>query len=196
MEAIALQSNSRIPGGKGAARRLRAAGRVPAVVYGHGVESPVAVSLDPKALNKALENPKKDNALFAVALDEGQAHTVLVREIQRHPLSRAILHVDLVSPDLTTEMVSTVPLSFIGKSIGVSMGGRLRTPYREIKVLSKPSDIPASIEIDLGPMQIGDSVTVTGLDLPEGVVAVYERDFVIAKVLKPRGGGKKTEEGE
>lgn len=194
MEAIALQSTSRTPGGKGAARRLRAAGRIPAVVYGHGVESPVAVSLDPKALNKALDNPKKDNALFNVALDGGQAHTVLVREIQRHPLSRAILHVDLVAPDLEVEMVSLVPLKFTGRSIGVSMGGRLRTPYREIKVRSKPSDIPADIEIDLGPMEIGDAVTVTGLNLPDGVVPIFERDFVIAKVLKPRGGKKADEE--
>lgn len=187
MEAIALESSTRDGSGKGPARRLRAAGRVPAVIYGHGVSEPLSVSLDPKALDEALANPKADNALFSVNVDGGQSHTVLVRELQRHPVSRAILHVDLVAPDLDESIVTAVPLNFSGKSVGVVTGGRLRTPYREVRLRAKPADIPAVIDIDITPLDQGDAVLVSQLALPEGVEAIYDRDYVIAKVMKPRG---------
>lgn len=193
MEAIALESSTREGRGKGAARRLRAAGRVPAVIYGHGVDEPVAVSLDPKALDTALANPKGDNAVFKVTVDDGAGHTVLVRELQRHPVSRKILHLDLVSPDLEQPIVTAVPLEFSGKSVGVVTGGRLRTPYREVRLRAKPGDVPASIAIDITPLDMGDAITISQLDLPAGVEAIYERDYVIVKVMKPRG--KKAEPG-
>ncbi len=191
MEAIALESSTREGRGKGAARRLRAAGRVPAVIYGHGVDEPVAVSLDPKALDTALANPKGDNAVFQVTVDDGAGHTVLVRELQRHPVSREILHLDLVSPDLEQPIITAVPLEFSGKSVGVVTGGRLRTPYREVRLRAKPADVPASIAIDITPLDQGDGITISQIDLPAGVEAVYERDYVIVKVMKPRG--KKAE---
>lgn len=195
MEAIALESTIRDGRGKGPARRLRAAGRVPAVVYGHNVEAPIAVSLDPKALDKALANPKEANALFQVSIDGGSDHTVMAREIQRHPVSRAILHLDLVAPDLEKQIITEVPFEVTGRSKGVVVGGRLRTPYRAIKLRSKPADIPAIVQVDITEMDIGDTLFVSGLDLPAGVEAVYDRDYVVAKVLKPRGVAKKAEEG-
>lgn len=193
MEAIALESSLRDANGKGPARRLRAAGRVPAVIYGHGVAEPVSVSLDPKALDAALANPKADNALFQINVDGGASHTVLVRELQRHPVSRVILHVDLVAPDLDQQIDTAVPLSFTGKSVGVVTGGRLRTPYREVRLRAKPADIPAVIEVDITPLDQGDAVLVSQLALPEGVEAIYERDYVVAKVMKPRGVKAKVE---
>ncbi len=193
MEAIALESTLREGRGKGPSRRLRAAGRVPAVVYGHNVESAIAVSLDPKALDKALANPKRANALFQVSLD-GASHTVMAREIQRHPVSRAILHLDLVAPDLDKAIVSAVPFETTGRSKGVVLGGRLRTPYREMKLRAKPADIPAKVTLDITEMQIGDTVYAGSIELPAGVEAVYDRDYVVAKVIKPRG--KKKTEGE
>lgn len=194
MEAIALESTIREGRGKGPARRLRAAGRVPAVVYGHGVESPIAVSLDPKALDKALENPKKENALFAVSVDGDGSHTVLVRELQRHPVSRAILHLDLVAPDLDEPMVTSVPLVFTGRSKGVVVGGRLRTPYREVRLRAKPADIPATVEVDITELDVDDTFYASQLALPEGVEALYDRDYVVAKVLKPRAVKEKKAE--
>lgn len=194
MQAIALESTIREGRGKGPARRLRAAGRVPAVVYGHNVEEAIAISLDPKALDKALENPKQANALFQVSIPGATDHTVMAREIQRHPVSRAILHLDLVAPDLDKPMVTSVPFEATGRSKGVVGGGRLRTPYREIKLRAKPADIPASVSIDITEMDIGDTLHVSGIELPEGVEAIYDRDYVVAKVLKPRGKKKDEEE--
>ncbi|MCA9539627.1 MAG: 50S ribosomal protein L25 [Myxococcales bacterium] len=187
MEAIALQSTTRDGRGKGPNRRLRAAGRVPAVVYGHGVETPLAVSLDPTELNAALANPKKQNALFDVSVDGERNVVVLVRDIQRDAVSRAIEHVDLVAPDLNRPVVAVVPLEFTGRSIGVQTGGRLRTPYREVKLRSVPALVPAAVVIDVTQMDQGDTLMSSQLPLPEGVEVVAERDFVVAKVLKPRG---------
>lgn len=193
MDAIALSSTHRSPGGKGVARRLRAEGRLPAVLYGHGVESPTPLSLDPKEFDKALENPKGLNAVFAIDL-EGTTHNVLARELQRHPVSRQVMHVDLVASDLSKPRIAFVPVEVTGKSIGVVTGGRLRKPYREVKLRAQPGDMPAVIVVDITALDHNDGIMASQLDLPEGVTPVYDRDYVVVKVLKPRG--RKTTEAE
>lgn len=190
MEPIVLNAALREGIGKEANRKLRASGSMPAVLYGHGIAESVHVTLQPQQLAKALENPKKANALMSVDFGaDSDSHTVLVREIQRHPVRRTILHVDLVVPNPEKEVVSTVPVRFTGKSVGVSMGGRIRMPYREVQVRSRPSDIPVEVVVDITDLDIGDMVKASGLDVPENVSVVYDQDFVVVKVLKPRGGG-------
>ena len=197
MEPIALAGSLREGIGKEAAKKIRAAGSTPAVLYGHGMSESVNLQLDPKVLNKALENPKKANALMSVDLgSDAGSHTVLVREVQRHPVKRTILHVDLVVPDLEKNITATVPLRFIGKSVGVSMGGRLRTPYREVNVSARPADIPVDIEVDITTLDMGDLIKASELNVGENVSVVYDEDFVVVKVLKPRGGAKAAAESE
>ena len=193
METIPLNGVLRTTSGKGFNRRLRSAGKIPATLYGHGVEETTSVTVDPRELNKCLQNPKGANALFAFSIEGGATHTVLVREIQRDAVSRNILHVDLVAPDLEKDLVATVGVAFSGKSPGVGLGGRLRTPYREVKVSARPAAIPASIPIDLGTLNIGDAIMASEIDLGEGASVLYERDFVVAKVLKPRGRQAESE---
>jgi large subunit ribosomal protein L25 len=189
METIVLNGALREGIGKEANRKLRANGQMPAVLYGAGIDQSIHVALEPRQLNKALENPKKTNALMNVDLgSDAGTHTVLVREIQRHPVRREILHVDLVAPDLAKPVVSVVPLRFTGKSVGVGMGGRLRTPYREVSVQSLPADIPAEIVVDITNLDIGHAVQASDLNAGDNVSVVYDRDFVVVKVLKPRGG--------
>ena len=108
MEAIVLSGSVRTQFGKEATRKVRAAGRTPAVMYGHGLDESIALDLDPRALTKALSNPKGNNALFTIEMDGGKSYEALVRELQREPVSRAILHVDLVIPDQNKELVSLV----------------------------------------------------------------------------------------
>ena len=189
MEPIVLNAAPREGLGKEANRKLRASGGTPAVLYGFGLSESLPVTIEPKQLVKALENPKKANALMSVDLgSDAGAHTVLVREIQRHPVRREILHVDLVAPNPEKPVVSTIPVRFTGKSSGVSMGGRLRTPYRDVQVLSKPADIPVEVVVDITSMEIGDMVKASELALPENVSVVFDQDFVVVKVQKPRGG--------
>ena len=195
MEPIVLNGTLREGIGKEANRKLRASGGTPAVIYGHGLDASVNVTLEPRQLTKALENPKKANALMSIDLgSDAGTHVVLVREIQRHPVKRSILHVDLVIPDLEKPVQSTVPVRFTGRSVGVSMGGRLRTPYREVQVVCKPELIPVEVVVDISDLDIGDSVHASELDVSENVSVIYDRDFVVVKVLKPRGGGVESAE--
>lgn len=196
MESIALSCKRREGRGKEAARKLRNDGLMPAVVYGHGFGEPIPVSLDPKALQKALENPWGQNALFEIEIDGEAKGKVLVRELQRHPVSRAVLHIDLVAPDLQREIVAAVPVRFTGKSIGVSAGGRIRKPYREVKLRATPDNIPAEIVLDITNLDHGDAIMASELDLPENVVPVFDRDYVVVKVVKPRGRAAKPGEEE
>jgi large subunit ribosomal protein L25 len=197
METILLNGTLREGVGKEANKKLRASGQMPAVLYGSGIEKSLSLALEPRQLVKALENPKKTNALMNVDLgSDAGTHTVLVREIQRHPVRRTILHVDLVVPDLEKNVVSVVPLRYTGKSVGVSMGGRLRMPYREVSVLSKPANIPAEIVVDITDLDIDDAVHASGLDIGGDASVIFDRDFVVVKVQKPRGGGAEGDEEE
>ena len=185
-----ISAESRSGLGKEAAKKVRDAGRIPAVYYGFGAESQ-PVSLDPKALEQALANPKGINGYFTLTIDGNeQANRVFVRELQRHPVSRRILHVDIVCPDPALEINATVPLKFVGRSVGVATGGRARRPYREVTVRALPDAIPGEIIVDMAPVDQGQQINASQLDAGEGTV-LYDRDFVIFKVAAPRGGGKK-----
>jgi large subunit ribosomal protein L25 len=197
MEAIEISAERRTTSGKGSNRKLRSAGRVPAIMYGKGLDVAVSVSLCPRELGKALSNPKKHNALFQINLGDEETPVVLVREIQRDPVSRAILHVDLMSPDLQKGRTVSIPIRFSGKSKGVALGGRLQMPYRDLRVFSLPENIPAEVVVDVTDMDIGDAVMVSALTLPADVTAIYDDDYVVAKVLQPRGGPEgEGQEGE
>ena len=187
MEAIVLSGSVRTQFGKEASRKYRAEGRTPAVLYGHGIENSVPLSLDPKALTRALANPKGVNALFTIEVDGGETYEALVREMQREPVSRQILHIDLIVPNQEKPLTCSVPVTIVGRSPGVALGGVLRMPYSEVKLLVKPRNIPESIEVDVTELDIGDSVMASELSLPDEAKLVFERDFVVIRVSMPRG---------
>jgi large subunit ribosomal protein L25 len=178
--------------GKEAAKKVRSSQeQIPAVLYGFGVEKSTSLTLDYRTLEKALAGPKKLNASFNVSIDDQPfGKQVLVRELQRHPVSRRIMHVDLVVADPNKAINAVVPLAITGRSPGVQAGGRLRTPYREVTVSCVPSAIPASIDVDISPLHQGDAVMASKVSLPEGVKLVYDRDFIVAKVLIVRAKKK------
>ena len=184
-----ISAESRSGLGKEAAKKVRNAGLIPAVFYGFEAESQ-PVSLNPKSLEQALANPKGVNGYFTLTLDGNDApNRVLIREIQRHPVTRRILHVDIVCPNPSNPIEASVPLDFIGRSIGVSTGGRARRPYREVTVLGLPEQIPSSIVVDIAPINQGEQIMASQLDAGDCSV-VFDRDFVIFKVAAPRGGAK------
>ena len=184
-----ISAESRSGLGKEAAKKVRNAGKVPAVYYGFGAESQ-PVSLDKKGLEQALSNPKGLNGYFNFNLNGSDSgKRVLIRELQRHPVTRNILHVDLVVPN-PDKMISTkVALNFVGRSIGVSTGGRARKPYREVTLQGLPQDIPGDITIDISNIDQGDQVLASEIDIP-GCEVIYDRDYVIFRVVAPRGGNK------
>jgi large subunit ribosomal protein L25 len=180
----ALVAELRDATGKGFARRLRAAGRIPAVLYGRGVESK-AISVDPSALQRLLQRGGAGmNTLIELTVD-GTARTVLVKELQRDPVRGRFLHTDfyLVEHDKTVEV--SVPIRLLGRPQGVELGGILDHPLREIELECLPGAIPESVDVEVSELDIGDSIHVRDLELPEGVSVRTDGNLAVASVIAP-----------
>lgn len=168
MAEIVLAAETGRPRGSSAARRLRASGRIPAVVYGAGIES-TPVSVDWRELRAALTTERGLNALINLELD-GSQHTVVVREMQRHPVRRDVLHVDFLAVDVTQDISADVPLIVVGEAEKVVRErGVVEQVLSVLVVRGRPGAIPGQIEVDVSDLDVGGQITVGDLDLPEGV---------------------------
>jgi large subunit ribosomal protein L25 len=114
-----------------------------------------------------------------------QDKVALIKEIQRHPVTGEILHMDFYEVNLEQKLTLKVPLHFVGKSEGVVKGGILQPVVREVEVECLPSDIPPSLDVDVTPLDIGNTLHVSTLTMPEGVVAIYDTDFTLVTVVAP-----------
>ena len=187
MSRSSVSAWTRTQTGKGAARRLRAEGKVPAVLYGGGGE-PVTLSLDPKALVGALDPELKRNTLFDLQIDGGAAKgcLVMVKDAQLDPLRDEIMHVDLIRTREDQMIDVKVPLILTGRPIGVKLGGVLQQVFRMLPVLARADSIPAKIEMDSSDWQIGDMFRVSDLKLPPGVVLQLEDKQTLASIVEGR----------
>jgi len=186
MSETALVVESRATTGKGAVRKLRAAGRIPAVLYGQGRES-VPLTIDPRALEKVLRAGGA-NALLDLTVEgrpELGSPVALVKELQRHPIRGTIVHADLYQVDLTRTVEVEVPVHLVGKAKGLDFGGILEHSLREIALECLPRSIPASIEVDVSNMEVGDVIHVRDLVLPPGVSLVSDPDLGVVHVALP-----------
>lgn len=197
MAENALPAEIRSGTGKGVARKLRAAGRIPAVLYGSGKASQ-ALAVDPRALDQLLHKSSAGlNTLISLQI-EGAARTVLLKDLQRDPVKGSYLHADFHEIDLTETVEVSVPLHFVGKARGEEMGGVVDHPLREIDVECLPTAIPEFVEVDVSRLEIGDSIHVSDLPLPEGVTLRTETELVVAHCVPPTREEEPTEalEGE
>jgi large subunit ribosomal protein L25 len=171
--------------GKGAARSVRREGRVPGVIYG-GKQDPVLISIDPLELKRELHRIGFFATLFDLKLD-GTAHRVLARDVQFDPVTDKPLHVDFLRVTGESRIVVQVPVEFINeaKSPGLKRGGVLNVVRHEIELRCSVEAIPRSITIDLDGLDIGDSIHISHVTLPEGARPTIERDFTIASVAAP-----------
>lgn len=175
--------------GKGAARKLRAAGRIPAVLYGRGKPT-VSITLDPVSLEKALLRSESGmNTLFDLkARGDGQMgkRVVMVKDLQRDPVSGFYVHADLYEVDLTRTVEVEIPIHVVGRARGVEFeGGILDQQLRELTVECLPRDIPDEVEVDVSELGIGDSLHVGDLRLPEGVSLREDPDVSVVSVVAP-----------
>lgn len=184
MEATKLEAEVRGSRGKGPARRLRAQGKIPAVIYGAGVES-TALTLDPKALVKALSGEKGRNSLFELTI-AGKSEHAMVRDVAVDPVSRVIQHVDFFRIDASLPVDAQVPLVAKGRALGVQKGGKLTVKYRTLPVRCIPAIIPTKIEIDVTNVDLGSSVTVADLGLPDGVTVSLRPNVAVAGVFEEK----------
>ncbi|MBK9585211.1 MAG: 50S ribosomal protein L25/general stress protein Ctc [Alphaproteobacteria bacterium] len=190
----ALKAAKRERAGKGVARTLRREGRVPAVVYGDGKE-PVKISL---STNEATIEYRKGH-MFTNICDlnlDGQDHLVLVRDVQQHPVTDFIEHIDFLRVTPKTKIAVKVPVHFINHedSPGIFQKGVLNVVRHEVELMCSAMDIPESIDVNLAGKELGDAVKISDAVLPTGVKPVItNRDFTIATVVAPKTGPDEDE---
>jgi len=195
---VSIEVSLREGRGKAANRKLRAAGQMPAVVYGHG-HDPVALSLDPKLLEKKIRDSHAGmNTLFDLVGERAVAgRTVLIKELQREPVRGFPIHADFYEIDVNVTLEVSVPIHLEGTPQGVVMGGVLEHVLRELELSCLPSAIPDEIVVDVSGMDIGDSLHVSDLPLPKGVELVTDDSLSVVSVMAPRVEEEEvTEEAE
>jgi large subunit ribosomal protein L25 len=183
LDQTTLNGTLRQAGGKGEARRLRVAGKIPAVIYGRTTK-PVSVAVDPVELKKAIATPHKFNTVITVKLAEGDK-LVLLKDYQQHPLNRALLHADFQEVRLDEALSVDAPIVLVGKAQGVADGGLLSQIKRTIGITCLPGQIPATIEVDVTGMKFGSSLHEKDVKLPEGVKLSGNKNETIATISVP-----------
>lgn len=197
VEMTSFAAEARDGAGKGPARALRRAGRVPAVIYGEGKPQEM-ISLEARKLRRELANPRFFSTLYGLELN-GQTVRVLPREVQLHPVSDEPLHADFVRVSAGTTVEVEVPVVFLNEdtSPGLKKGGVLNVVRREIELMCPADAIPGEITVDLQPFDIGDSIHISHVVLPEGVrPTITDRDFTIATISAPTVVAEVEEEEE
>lgn len=169
-EQVNLNAEAREIDGKSSSRKLRNAGSVPAVIYG-GENDPIKVSILEKDITKASEVPGFTTQILNIKVS-GEEQSVIVKELQRHPATQRVLHADLqrVNPD--TKISITVPVRFINEDICIGVkthGGAIARLINNIDISCLASNLPEYLEVDIAELDVGDSIFLSGLNLPDGV---------------------------
>ena len=182
---VDLQAQERYERGKNAARRLRASGMTPAVLYGEGNEAggSTALAIPTRIVDYTLHH-FGDNALYNIAID-GDTSTARVVDAQRDPVSGLLVHVDFAPVNMTERIEVTVPLHVTGDAPGVEEGGVLQQVAYEIQVESLPGDIPQEITLDVSGLGMNENLTLGDLTLSEGVMLLSEPEEVAVTVTAP-----------
>jgi large subunit ribosomal protein L25 len=185
METIKLAIETRVDPGKGPAKRLRERGRVPGVVYGRGESLPV--SFDTAALRQVLAHGRNIVLELEYPADvRGVKHLTVIKEMQRHPVSGALLHVDLQEVQTGQEIDASVSVEITGMAPGVEAGGMLDQVLREVVCHGQPTNMPAAIEVDVSALEMGHHILLSDLVVPEGCTIVGDPDQLVVTVLSPR----------
>jgi len=185
MATVSLTATPRADRGKGVARKLRAAGQVPGVIYGHGRE-PQPLTVNAREFDRLAERVRITSTVIELALD-GKTSRTLIRELQRDPIRRSVLHIDFQELVAGEKIVVSVPLRFIGTPDGVkNSGGILEEVIHQLHVRVDPSNIPDHIDVDVTPLTIGHGYHVSDLTLPEGVEVTEDPEQTVAIVSAPK----------
>lgn len=170
--------------GKGGARKLRAAGRVPAVVYGHGEETR-SLTVDAHELERLFAQIHKENTIINLRIEGGAEIRALVREVQAHPFRGNILHVDFYQIHAGERITVEVPIVLTGTPEGVKLGGMLQHALDGLEIRCLPDQIPNEIRVDVSHLGIGDSVHVSDLTVPAGIELLVDEERTVCSVIAP-----------
>ncbi len=181
-----LTANAREKVGKGSAREARRQGNIPAVIYGDK-KSPIPIVVEQKILVRHLNTGGFFNTLFDIDIN-GELNRVLPRDVQLHPVTDVPEHVDFLRVSATTKISVEVPVEFVGDDVspGIKSGGVLNVVRYTVEVSCTPDLIPSSLLLDLSSAEIGDSLHISAVNLPQGVTpTISDRDFTIATIVAP-----------
>ncbi|HUF65012.1 MAG TPA: 50S ribosomal protein L25/general stress protein Ctc [Gemmatimonadaceae bacterium] len=185
MASAQLNATPRSDVGKGVARSLRREGKIPAVIYGHA-RAPQPLAIDQRELDRLLSHIAAESTVIELSFD-GSTSRTLIREIQRHPFKPQILHVDFQELVAGEKVTVDVPIVLVGVPEGVrAEGGVLDQTMRELSIHVDPANIPNHIDVDVSALNIGNSIHVSDLTLPEGVEVLDDEDSTICVVSAPR----------
>lgn len=182
--------------GSSESRRLRKDGNIPAVVYGLGMD-PLSVAVNAREFRNALKTEAGTNVIINLEVGSDN-YTALAREIQKHPYRDEYLHIDLIQIDLTQTVEADVQIEFVGIPVGVKEeGGLVQTINSSISISALPTNIPTSIELDISSLNVGDNLTATDVNLPEGVELANEDDeSLLVTITLPRAAVEEEDSDE
>jgi large subunit ribosomal protein L25 len=179
MAQVKLNVDIREKSGKGVARKLRAAGKLPAVVYGKGVD-PITITVDPKELEGAVSGEAGLNTLITLkGAAELDGKVVILKDADVHPIRRDMISADFHAINLKEKSTFMVPINVVGTAVGQKEGGALQLVRNELEVLCLPTEVPQTIDIDVTALEIGDTIHIDQVVAPEGVELVHEVNFTV-----------------
>lgn len=188
-----IRAETRTSRTKGGLRRLRGQGKVPGNLYG-GTEGSTLIAVDERELLALLR--QHPNAVFDLEMPGADRKPVMVAEVQRDPLTRHVLHIDLREIDLKRPVRTHAPLEPAGESPAEREGGIVQMLLHELEIECLPADIPDAIPVDVSGLRLGDSLTVRDLKLPPGVTVRTDPKLVVVTVLAPQNAEDAAEAGE
>ncbi len=195
-DVLTLAAEARDRAGKGASRAVRREGRVPCVIYGNK-EAAVPIHVEEKRLTKMLHTGHFMNSVVEITVD-GTTHRTLPRDVQFHPVSDRPIHVDFLRVTGDSLITVNVPVRFEneGASPGLKRGGVLNVVRHEVEIRCPSNAIPDDIVVDVTGFEVGDSIHISIVKLPNGVTTVIDRDFTIATIVAPSGMKSQDDAGE
>ncbi len=183
--------------GKSEAKRLRRSGRAPAVAYSQGKE-PLKFAFSPKELIKVLKQKGK-NTLLRLKFEDGNGegeYIVMLREFQKEPITRQVLHGDFMLIDLDRPIRVRVPIKYVGRPIGLQKGGLAEVARREVEIECLPTNIPSEIKVEVSHLDINDVLHIADIKLPEGMRVTEDPHYTLVTILAPEEEEKAEGEGE
>jgi large subunit ribosomal protein L25 len=183
MTEVALQAETRAERGSTHARRLRGSGRVPATLYGRGID-PLSLTVDARELAGALHTDAGMNVLIDLKLD-GDTHLAMARQLERHPVKGSIIHVDFLKIARDQKVTVDVPLAFEGDAIGVKEGGQIDHHLWNVSLECLVTAVPEKIVMDITNLNVGDILRVSDLEVPAGVEILTGADEVVIGCITP-----------
>src|SRR4051812_11749189 len=180
-----VAATSRTTRGKGAARRLRSAGQIPAVAYGKGLAKAMPLSVMPKDIITVLKSERGQNTVLSMKVEGASDILAMIKSYTLHPVARTLEHVDFVEVKLDKAVDVDIPLVALGKPIGLANGGLIRQVYRTVPVRCLPDRIPLKIEVDISHLDIHESLPTKELKLPEGVEVRLPPEQTVIAIVAP-----------